>query len=86
MFKKFHIFLVAIILSFYGLTAGASDDDLRLNSETKEEIATQLTEQGYEVRKVETEDGYYEAYVMKNGVRYEIYLDKELNIVKIKED
>ena len=42
---------------------------------TAEEVKTSLTTQGYEVRKVETEDGELEAYALKDGKRFEIYVD-----------
>lgn len=42
---------------------------------TRQEISATLKQQGYEVRKVETEDGYLEAYALKNGERFEIYVD-----------
>ena len=41
----------------------------------REEITLTLKGKGYEVRKVESEDGYLEAYARKNGERYEIYVD-----------
>jgi hypothetical protein len=84
--KKSYALIPAVVISLYGIAAFASEDDLRLNSETKTEITEQLTQEGYEVRKIEAEDGFYEAYAIKNGVRYEIYLDKNLKIAKVKED
>jgi len=84
--KKFFVLLPMVAVIFYGVTANASNDELKLNSETKAEITTQLTQEGYEVRKIKTEDGFYEAYAMKDGVRYEVYLNEELKIVKVKED
>lgn len=51
-----------------------------------EAIKATLTEQGYDVRRVKTEDGLYEAYAMKDGQRYEIYLDADLTIVRTKLD
>ncbi|MBR9842870.1 MAG: PepSY domain-containing protein [Rhodobacteraceae bacterium] len=67
----------------------SSDDDYgyaRLTPEIKEQIRATLTEQGYEVRKIKMDDGYYEAYTLKDGARLEIYLDKDLNIVRSKID
>ncbi len=83
--KKSYL-LPVIAFSLYGAAVFASDDYLRLGSETKAEITEQLTQEGYEVRKIEVEDGYYEAYAIKDGVRYEIYLDENLKITKVKED
>ncbi|MBN8291387.1 PepSY domain-containing protein [Rhodobacter sp. NTK016B] len=51
-------------------------------ADTEAQIRTMLTDQGYEVRSVQTEDGMYEAYALKDGQRYEIYLDTALNIVR----
>jgi len=54
---------------------------------TKAEITKTLEQQGYKVRKVETEDGELEAYALLDGARYEIYVDPESGkIVKIKQD
>ena len=55
-------------------------------TEMAQQIRTKLTEQGYEVRKIKMEDGLYEAYVIKDGVRQELYLNPELEIVKKKTD
>ncbi|MCW8843364.1 MAG: PepSY domain-containing protein [Rhodobacteraceae bacterium] len=71
------------------MAAFASDDDsdyARLTPEIKTQIRTTLTEQGYEVRKIKMDDGYFEAYALKDGTRFEVYLDKDLNIVKTKID
>jgi hypothetical protein len=42
---------------------------------TAEEITDSLVARGYEVRKVKPEDGMLEAYAMKDGKRYEVYVD-----------
>ncbi|MGX0879018.1 hypothetical protein ACSSV4_003725 [Roseovarius sp. MBR-154] len=60
---------------------GAKLDDARVA-----EIKATLTEQGYDVRRVKAEDGMYEAYVMKDGERLEVYLNDKLEIVKTKTD
>jgi len=85
-FTKPSLLLASITLSLCSTFAVGSDDDLRLSDETKTQITTQLTDQGYEVRKIKTEDGFYEAYALKGGIKYEIYLDKSLEIVRVKED
>lgn len=59
---------------------------LQLNSEVKQRINASLTEQGYQVGKIKIEDGLYEAYVKKDGMRLEVYLDSDMNIVRVKED
>ncbi|MEQ8282080.1 PepSY domain-containing protein [Roseovarius confluentis] len=79
--------IIALALAiFAGGIASASDDDGKLDMAKADQIKTQLMAEGYEVRKVEMEDGLYEAYAMKDGERYEIYLDSDLNIVKSKRD
>ena len=51
------------------------------------EITKSLQAQGYQVRKVEIEDGYLEAYAMLEGHRYEIYVDRKSGkVVKIEQD
>lgn len=72
------IALTAALLS--GTAALASDP--AIDPAVSQQITAQLTADGYEVRKVDMEDGMYEAYAMKDGKRYEIYFDKDLNIVK----
>ena len=42
---------------------------------TQPEITANLTEMGYEVRKIEAEDGKIEAYVVKDGKMAEVYVD-----------
>lgn len=54
---------------------------------TADEITASLKDQGYEVRKVETEDGLLEAYALKDGKRYEVYVDPATGMVtKVEED
>ncbi|MRU16914.1 PepSY domain-containing protein [Roseovarius sp. A21] len=79
--------IIALALAITaGSMAHASDDYVKMDSAKAEQIKTQLTEQGYDVRKVDTEDGMYEAYALKDGARYEIYLDKDLKVVETKMD
>ena len=54
--------------------------------ETRDQITATLTADGYEVRKIEMEDGQYEAYALKDGQRFEIYFDANLKIVRTKTD
>ncbi|HKK85740.1 MAG TPA: PepSY domain-containing protein [Roseovarius sp.] len=79
--------IIALALAITaGTVAQASDDYVKMDTAKAQQIKAQLTEQGYDVRKIETEDGMYEAYALKDGARYEIYLDKELNVVKTELD
>jgi len=68
-----------------GQMAHASDD-ARLDDAKVAEIKAALSKQGYDVRRVKTEDGMYEAYAMKDGARLEIYLNDALEIIKTKTD
>ena len=68
------------------VSAYASSDDYGLLTERMTEIRTKLTAEGYEVRKIDMEDGMIEAYVLKDGQRLELYLDAALNVVRTQID
>lgn len=68
------------------VSAFASGDDSSMTAERMKEIRTKLTQDGYEVRKIDMEDGLIEAYVLKDGQRFELYLDAALNVVRSKID
>ena len=52
-----------------------------------EEARAKVVSMGYEVRKLEVDDGCYEAYATKDGKRLEIYLNPvTAEVVKMKED
>lgn len=59
---------------------------LQLNAEVKQRINASLTAQGYQVGKIKIEDGLYEAYAKKDGMRFEVFLDSDMNVVRVKED
>lgn len=59
----------------------ASND---LTAEQEVAVTQMLVEQGYEMRKLEQEDGMIEAYVLKDGHRFEVYVDADMKIAKIK--
>ncbi|RMD92471.1 MAG: PepSY domain-containing protein [Alphaproteobacteria bacterium] len=40
-----------------------------------EEVKANLAQLGYEVRKSQMEDGFIEVYALKDGSRYEVYVD-----------
>ena len=48
---------------------------------TEAEVRQMLTADGYEVRKVETEDGKIEAYALKDGKKLEVYIDASTGAV-----
>ena len=64
--------------------AFAEDNEMPLDDATRAQITAMLTEQGFEVRKVQIEDGEYEAYAIKDGKKLEIFMDKDLNILRTK--
>lgn len=79
--------IIALALAITaGSMAHASDDYMKIDPAKAEQIKAQLSAQGYDVRKIEMEDGMYEAYALKDGARYEIYLNKDLSIVKTEID
>ncbi|WP_288941814.1 PepSY domain-containing protein [uncultured Roseovarius sp.] len=79
--------IIALALAITaGTMAQASDDYIRIDPAKTQQIETLLTEQGYDVRKIEMDDGLYEAYALKDGARYEIYLDGNLSVVKTEID
>jgi hypothetical protein len=59
-----------------------ASDSYQLTKDVREQVRTALTEQGYDVRKIKAEKGLIEAYVIKDGVRQEIYLNSNMEIVK----
>ena len=75
----------ALTLSAAAALAAVSEGDYA--GKTEDEITKSLEAQGYKVRKIETEDGYLEAYALLDGQRFEIYVDPETGkVAKIKLD
>ncbi len=68
-----------------GLSVPAFASDVP-DAATQAKITEQLTAEGYEVRKIDSEDGMIEVYAVKDGKMYELYLDADLKIVKSKEE
>ena len=79
--KRFAIALAMILPATAVLASGGTVAD-----DIQDQIRTLLTDQGYEVRSIQMEDGEYEAYAMRDGARFEIYLDDSLTIVRVAED
>ncbi|MEQ8365683.1 MAG: PepSY domain-containing protein [Roseicyclus sp.] len=81
-------FLIPAILALsIALPVGAfASDDAVLTPDVQAQVRTILEAEGYEVRQIEMEDGMIEAYVMKDGTRYEIYLNAALEIERVAED
>lgn len=58
----------------------------QLKPEHAHEIRARLAAEGYEVRRIEAEDGMIEVYALRDGKRYELYLDRDLTVVHRKQD
>ena len=67
--------LAAALALPLGFAAASSELDGASVGKTSDEITASLTAQGYEVRKIKPEDGMLEAYVLKDGKRFELYVD-----------
>lgn len=74
---------LALALTLGG-AAWADEDEAALDPAKAEAARAALVAQGYEVRSVGMEDGRIEAYAVKDGKLYEIYLDDALAIVETK--
>lgn len=57
-----------------------------VDTDTAAQVREKLTAEGYEVRKIDSEDGMIEVYALKDGARLELYLDADLNVVRSKTD
>lgn len=68
-----------VILSAPAFASGMIDDA------TKAKITEQLTAEGYDIRKIDSEDGMIEVYAVKDGKMYELYLDESLKVIRSKE-
>ena len=75
------IIALALVLAA-GTAAVASGAHETADPAAVEAITAQLTAEGYELREIEVEDGQYEVYALKDGTRYEIYLDSDFSILK----
>jgi hypothetical protein len=75
---------LAVPLSF---AVASTDLDGANVGKTAAEITASLTAQGYEVKKIKPEDGMLEAYALKGGKRYEVYVNTTTGTVaKVKEE
>ena len=63
--------------------ATATDKHRKIEPELALAIKEQLEAEGYEIRRLKRDDGMIEAYVLKDGQRFEIYLDYQAQIVRI---
>ncbi len=53
-----------------------------IDAATKDKVTKHMVAQGYDVRKMQMEDGMIEVYAVKGGKTFEVYLDKDLKVVK----
>ena len=56
----------------------------KVDDATVARVTEKLTAEGYQVRKVGSEDGMIEVYALRDGHKIEMYLDADLNVVKSK--
>ncbi|WP_226621417.1 PepSY domain-containing protein [Alloyangia pacifica] len=68
------------------LTAGAVTASPAIPEQTQAQVREKLTAEGYEVRRIDSEDGMIEVYALKDGKKLELYLDEDLKIVRSKTD
>jgi hypothetical protein len=77
----------AALLGLSMLTATmamAESEEGAIDAATTEKVTAQLNAEGFEVRKLEIEDGMIEAYVVKDGETSSLFLDPAtLEVVKI---
>lgn len=73
---------LALPVSF---AAASSELDGATLGKSADEVKSSLNAQGYEVRKIENEDGKIEAYALKDGKKFEIYVDPASgNVTEVK--
>ncbi len=78
--NRFSMIATAALMSLsLGLPALAEE---KVDPAVQEKLTAQLVKEGYEVRKIQMEDGLVEAYAVKDGKTYEMYFDKDLKVVK----
>ncbi len=77
---------IIFIVSTLSISAQASDFECDSGPKSgwmaKDTILQSLTAQGYKVRKVEVEDGCYEVYAMKNGKKYEVFVNPKTGAIE----
>ncbi|PZQ99476.1 MAG: PepSY domain-containing protein [Cereibacter sphaeroides] len=72
-----------LLVAALALTAPVARAETKgeVDAATQAKITAELTAQGYEVRKIGTEDGRIEVYAIKDGKTAELYLDENLKII-----
>lgn len=74
--------LTAIALALTCLSAPAFAEGDAVDAAVQEKLTAQLTAEGYDVRKMETEDGLIEVYVVKDGETKSLWFDADLKPVE----
>lgn len=80
---RFKTIATAVLLCT-ALGAPALAEDAAVDAATQEKLTTQLVGEGYEVRKIQMEDGQIEVYAVKDGKTHEMYFDSDLKLVETK--
>lgn len=57
-----------------------------VDAATQAKITDVMTAQGYDVRKMEIEDGLLEVYAVKDGKTFQVFYDEKLTLVKTCDD
>lgn len=81
--KKLMMLAVALAAA---ANAPAARAESEVDEATRSKLTEQLTAEGYEVRKIEMEDGKIEVYALKDGTKYALYFDDGLTLVETKQD
>jgi hypothetical protein len=79
---KFHTTLFAAAFATLAATATLAFASDGIDPALQAKVTAKLTAQGYDVRKVQMEDGMIEVYAVKDGKTAEIYLNDKLEVVK----
>lgn len=74
--------LTAAVVALSVLSAPMAMAEDEVDAATKDKVTAQLTAEGYDVRKMEMEDGLLEVYAVKDGKTVQLFLDKELKVTK----
>lgn len=74
--------LSALVVSAALVSGPAAFASATVDKALQEKLTVQLKAEGYEVRKIQMEDGLIEAYAVKNGEKFELYFDNDLKPVK----
>lgn len=89
---KIYSKFAAALLIMYSLSASAQASGYECKSGPisewlpKETVLKSLVTEGYEIRKVEVEDGCYEVYALKEGKKLEIFVNPTTGVIEMKKE